>query len=378
MRRVLAAAATIAAFAMPTDAVLAQQALAQQASAQQTLAQQASAQQPSRPQLVTNEAAVAEATRPAAFNIKDPMAVLAYVLASLPERVTVYPTENYYYFKFVHAGVPMAGNLRLDPRDRDKGKVYFAYYEDNADWNKAGFEQALELDGKRNVLVERVEPLLYRISHQGTSVLFALNDVSQIKPPAGAIGPDERLIGPVFDELAVRFFLVYNSKAKVFHYVLDETAPVPDGLEPSPRSDRLLVGKRTGFAYYRDHRLDRKILIGVFEQNVRLNNYFDGPFDQLPDNFIEGETLRQAIVDSDPAVKGQIDRLGYFPKDDIRYAISPYMQYRNESDLLQVHRCATDRRVPAAAYYRCFVMDDAGPNTVGRPVALRELRGKSR
>ena len=249
------------------------------------------AQQQSRPQLVTNEASVVEATRPATFDVKDPMAVLAYVLASLPERVTVYPTENYYYFKFVHAGVPIAGNIRLDPRDRDKGKVYFGYYEDNADWKKDGFEQGLELDGKQNVLVERVEPLVYRISYQGTSVLFALNDVSQIKPPPGAIGPDERLIGPVFDESAVRFFLVYNSKAKVFHYVLDETAPVPDGLEPSPRSDRILVGKRTGFAYYRDHRLDRKILIGVFEQNVRLNNYFDGPFDQLPDNFIEGETL---------------------------------------------------------------------------------------
>ena len=54
------------------------------------------------------------------------------------------------------------------------------------------------------------------------------------------------------------------------------------------------------------------------------------------------------------------------------------MQYRTESDLLAVHRCATDRRVPASAYYRCFVMDEAGPRTVGRPLALRELRGKSR
>jgi hypothetical protein len=54
------------------------------------------------------------------------------------------------------------------------------------------------------------------------------------------------------------------------------------------------------------------------------------------------------------------------------------MQYRSDSDLLQVHRCATDRRVPAVAYYRCFVMDEAGPRTVGRPLALRELRGKSR
>ncbi len=338
----------------------------------------AAAEPQSRPQLVTNEAMVVEVTRPAAFDIKDPMAVLAYVLGSLPARVTVYPTENYYYFKFVHAGVPIAGNLRFDPRDRDKGKIYFGYYEDNADWKKDGYEQALDLDGARNVLVERVENLVYRVTYQGTSVLFALNDVSQIKPPPGAIGPDERMIGPVFDESAMRFFLVYNSKVKVFHYILDETDKVPDGLEALPRNDRILVGKRTGFAFYRDHRLDRKILIGVFEQNVRLNNYFDGPFDQLPDNFIEGETLRQAIIDSDPSVKGKIDRLGYFQDDESRYAISPYMQYRSENDLLQVHRCATDRRVPAAAYYRCFVMDEAGPRTVGRPLALRELRGKSR
>jgi hypothetical protein len=331
-----------------------------------------------RPQLVTNEAIVRDALRPAAFDIEDPMAVLAYVLGSLPARVAVYPTENYYYFRFVHAGVPIAGNLRLDPRDRDKGRVYFGYHEESADWKKDGFERSVDLDGTSDVSVERVDNLLYRISYRGTSVLFALNDVSQTKPPPGAVGLDERLIGPVFDESAVRFFLVYNPKAKVFHYVLDETGTASDVLERLQRSARVLVGRRTGFAYYRDHRLDRKILIGVFEQNVRLNNYFDGPFDQLPDNFIEGETLREAIVDSDPSVKGRIDRLGYFRDDESRYAISPYMQYRSDNDLLQVHRCATDRRVPAASYYRCFVMDGAGPRTVGRPLALRELRGKAR
>jgi hypothetical protein len=332
----------------------------------------------SRPQLVTNEAAIVEATRPAAFDLKDPMAVLGYVLASLPGRVIVYPTENYYYFRFMHAGVPIAGNFRFDPRDRDKGKVSFGYYEEHADWKKDGFEQAVDLDGKRNVQVERVERLLYRVTYQGTSVLFALNDLSQITPPPGAVGPGERLIGPLFDESGVRFFLIYNARAKVFHYILDEAAASADALERSARSDRLLVGKRTGFAYYRDHRLDRKILIGVFDENVRLNNYLDGPFDQLPDNFIEGETLRQAIVDSDPTVKGKIDRLGYFQDDESRYAISPYMQYRSENDLLWVHRCATDKRIPAAAYYRCFMMDDAGPRSVGRPLALRELRGRSR
>src|SRR5829696_4730598 len=155
------------------------------------VAQQQSKQQESKPQLVTNESMVAEVTRPAAFDIKDPMAVLAYVLVSLPSRVTVYPTENYYYFKFVHGGVPFAGNLRFDPRVRDQGKVQLGYYEDHAEWKKDGFEQGLELGAKEDVLVERVESLVYRVTYKGTSVVFALNDLSQVKPPAAVVGPDE-------------------------------------------------------------------------------------------------------------------------------------------------------------------------------------------
>jgi hypothetical protein len=333
----------------------------------------AAAEPAAMPQLSTNEAMVTEITRAPALDLKDPMAVLAFVLRNLPSRVTVYPTENYYYFKFVHAGVPIAGNFRFDPRDRDKGKVYFGYYEDHADWKPDGFEQPADLDSSRNVTVEKAGNLLYRVTYQGTSVEFALNDLSQVRPPAGLVGADERFIGPVFDESAVQFFLIYNSKAKVFHYILNENERVPDQLQALPKNDRILVGKRTGFAYYRDHRLDRKILIGVFEQNARLNTYFDGPFDQLPDNFIEGDTLRQAIIDSEPAVKGQIDRYGYFADGEVRYAIAPYMQYRTTNDLMIFHRCATDRRVPAAAYYRCFAVSDAPPGTLGQPLALREL-----
>ena len=44
-----------------------------------------------------------------------------------------------------------------------------------------------------------------------------------MKPPAGAIGADETYIGPIFDDSAIRFFLVYNRKLKTFHYILDET-----------------------------------------------------------------------------------------------------------------------------------------------------------
>lgn len=94
--------------------------------------------------------------------------------------------------------------------------------------------------------------------------------------------------------------LMYNSRLKDFHYILDETKGVAEMFVPAPRTDRILIGKRTGFAFYRDHHLDRKILIGVYEGNMRANTYFDGPFDQLPDAFVKGDTLRNAILDVEP------------------------------------------------------------------------------
>lgn len=114
-----------------------------------------------------------------------------------------------------------------------------------------------------------------------------------------------------------------------------------------------MIGKRTGFAFYRDHKRDRKILIGVYEPNAMLNNYYDGPFDQLPDNFIEGEELHDAIVASDPNAKGKIGRLGHYPDHESRYSIQPYMLYRKTHELLSFERCA-QARVKSGAYYRCF------------------------
>jgi hypothetical protein len=316
-----------------------------------------------RPRVYTNETYVEDATQSATLAMDDPIAVLDLVLNSLPDRVKVYPTENYYYFRFMHAGTPYAGNLRFDPRDRDQGKVQFGYYKDLADWMGVQADTELKgidtvLDASHGVLVEQIGRLLYRVSHNGKSVVFALNDLSQVKPPPAIIGPDEKFLGPVFDESAIRFFLVYNSKLKMFHYILDETSKVADDFYAAAHADRIVIGRRTGFAFYRDHRLDRKILIGAFEANSVLNTYFDGPFDQLPENFIEGETLRAAIIDADPSVKGKIGRLGHYADGSGRYAIHPYMLYRKESELYRVHRCATSK-AKRADYYRCFDLDDA-------------------
>jgi hypothetical protein len=178
-------------------------------------------------------------------------------------------------------------------------------------------------------------------------------------PPKEAMSPDERFIGPIFDESGVRFLMVYNQKLKAFHYLLDESVPLTETFNTANATDRILIGKRTGFAFYRDHKLNRKILIGVYEGNARVNTYYDGPFDQLPDNFIEGESLRNAILDVAPYLKGRIDRFGSSFDGETRYMIAPYLQYATEDELLMFHHCAESKRVPAAQYPLCFVHEDS-------------------
>jgi hypothetical protein len=149
-------------------------------------------------------------------------------------------------------------------------------------------------------------------------------------------------------------------------------------------TDRIVIGKRTGFAFYRDHKRDRKILIGVFESNARVNSYYDGPFDQLPDNFIEGEALRSAILATEPELAGKIDRFGGEPTGTSRFMIAPYLHYRSEDQLQIFHTCAESKQVPADSYYACFVIEQdygaeaAQSGTEKKKVASRKKAARSK
>jgi hypothetical protein len=315
------------------------------------------AQSPEKPRLVPHQAFVEDVLRSGELPVSDPRAMFSWVFSQLPDRAKVWPTESYWYFSFIHRGVRWAGNIRLDAKDRDAGIVHFAYFEDLSEWREEPPMNYVELSTKHGVKLEKVEPFLYRITADGRSVLFEINDMKGVAPPPGLVLPDETYIGPVFDDSAVRFFLVWNAKAKVFHYVLDETGPMLEDFLGTTDNERTLIGKRSGFAYYRDHRTDRKILIGVFEGNSRVNNAYDGPFDQLPDAFIEGDTLRNAILAVDPNLKGKIDRYGGLADGSGRFLIAPYTYYREADDLLVFHECATDPAIPKSDYAKCFSMN---------------------
>ncbi|HRF08945.1 MAG TPA: hypothetical protein PL193_09920 [Xanthobacteraceae bacterium] len=312
-----------------------------------------------KPQIETNQNYIEGLNRNAQAPVADKKEMLQFVLRALPDRVKVYPTENYYYFGFYSGGIRYAGNIRLDASDRDKGKLHFAYFVDNVAWLPEPPVNYAVMDIADGVKVEKVERFLYRVTAGDRSVLFELNDLSNARPPEHMLDPDERFIGPVFDESGMRFFLVFNAKLGLFHYILDETIPLSDRLTRIKATDRIEIGTRTGFAFYRDLKRERRILIGAFEDNVLGNNYFDGPFDQLPDNFIEGDDLLKAILQVAPHLQGTIDRFGGSFDGSERFLIAPYMTYRLDADLMRAHHCATGPQGKGPRYYACFQLDQA-------------------
>ncbi|HHN67825.1 MAG TPA: hypothetical protein ENK15_07305 [Thermopetrobacter sp.] len=306
------------------------------------------------PVLHTNQQMVEAARQKNDLDITNYRDVLAFILNALPDKVKVYPTENYYYFSFIHNGIRYAGNLRLDAKERDKGKVNFAYFEEFTPWYINEENNYYLLGPEDGVKVEKKAELEYAITFRGRTVIFQLNDLRGVKPPPGVLLEGETYIGPVFDESGVGFYLVFNPKLKVFHFILNEQMPSSDRLLPTRVSPRIVLGQRTGFAYYRDKYAPRKILIGIYAGNSMVNNYYDGPFDQLPDNFIHDERLRDAILAVAPEMKGRIDRYGNTPDGKTRFLISPYMHYDRVEELRLFAECANSREMQRAQYHACF------------------------
>jgi len=302
-----------------------------------------------RPRLQTNEGYVEDVTAASRLDVTDMRSVLKFVLDSLPDRVVVYPTENYYYFSFYDDGVRWAGNLRLDVETRDDGKIHMTYFKDFTSWQQDEHDYTAVLGAADGVTVEKLGDLVYRVAYGGRSVVFALNDLSGVVPPAGALRADERYLGPVFDESGLRFYLVFNPREKMFLFVLDESVRPADEFYPSTVADGITIGRRTGFALYDDPRADRRVLVGVNAGNTGINNYLDGPFDQLPDNFLEGNALLDAILTVSPHLAGTLDRFGNSADDTVRYLIAPYVQYEFEGELSQFAACV-DGAAPAALY----------------------------
>ena len=206
--------------------------------------------------------------------------------------------------------------------------MHFTYFE-HANRN-SGMHRALgENEG---VMVERISGLSYRVRHGERSVIFHLNPISQDDPPASIVHEGEDFVGRSFDESGVIFTLVFNHLANRFLWILDPSQMMEVQLEKF--SHTMQVQAQSGFVFYLSPGTSRYVLAGVDERNVARNNYFDGPFDQLPDNWLHDTAFQSYVERMMPETKGHIGTRGEYRDGRTRVAIQPYMHYQSPGSVL--------------------------------------------
>ncbi len=286
------------------------------------------------------------------LDLENPRAVFSYIFAHLNDEVTVFPTENYYYFIFPIQGNVIWGSLALFADSRDQGEINLGYIV-KTDKRLAAPDKPVGGSGaftaKDGVIVKKINDFAYSVSADGRTVVFKLNDVGVVPPQKAKLLPDEIYVGPSFDESGLKFFLVFNQSQNHLYWILNEDGFVAEKF--TPLTDDIVIGDRTEFAFYADRPNRRKILIGVEGWNVLANNWYDGPFDQMPDNYVKTGKIevKKYLEAAYPNAAGKIDQYGnYLGTDGSRVAVAPYLVYFSREDLVSaVESCKKSSASPS-------------------------------
>lgn len=282
--------------------------------------------------------------QPEGVDIEDIETVFWCVFSRLPDEVVVYPSENYYYYMLYLDGHQLWGNIRLASGYRDKGELSFAYfeYDEFAGLGKEKFTRYKAFNAEDGVIVEKVDRFTYTVTYNGKSVTFNLYQIPQDPPQLITLKENEVFVERTLDESGYQFFLFFNETDNYFFWVLNEENGVPDILDPIGDSGDIVLGRRSGFAFWVDE-LGRKVLASIRQHSVTRNDYFDGPFDQLADNYAQEVNIREYMIKANPMLEGRINEYGYYIKDEhgnpvdrpLRVAISAYQTYYTQSQFTQ-------------------------------------------
>lgn len=298
------------------------------------------------------------------FELTDSLQVFRHVFKRLDDEVTVYPSEGYFYFHFTLRGKAMDGAIMLFTPQIDSGIVDFGYtlrVEDKIGQQRVpkwgGWKRFTPKDG---LAVEKIDEYTFRLTFEDRSVVFKLFRDNPKPPTKAKFLPDEVPVGPSFDESGLRFYLVYNRTMHWIYWILNEDGFVPEDF--TRVQNLVVVGQRTGYAFFVDTANSRKILVGVDGYNVMANNWYDGPFDQMPDRLVyEGKVTVKPYLDSTYRLAPDaIDKYGNFRRVvTSRVPVAPYSVYYKERDLSFVDSCIA-LGLPASKFYASITRQTYG------------------
>lgn len=268
--------------------------------------------------------------------------VLRFILSNAGDTIKIYPSEGYFYFSFHSNGVLVKGNLRFDKYLRDEGRVSFAYFRHHAGIRRRTIDRDKHwtLGPEDDFFLTKTDLFHYNLKFEETTIAVEIYDATTELHAEKPVSDGEIYVGPVFDESGVRFHLIFDQLTNVFLFLRNTDLGPAETVRQLEENPSILIGNRSRFAYYDDVEHDRQVLIGVNKDNVRTNTLYDGPFDQLPDSFVDPVYFMELILLYKPSLQGKIGPGGIFLSDsDMRTGLYPYLDYDYERQLLGVSQC---------------------------------------
>ena len=118
-------------------------------------------------------------------DLSDVDQVFWHIFSRLPGEVTVYPSENYYYYYIMYTDRRQIwGNIRLAAGRRERGVLSFAYFEFRetpyvTEPRVGASKFFTDADG---LAIEKLDPLTFKVRYNQKEVIFHLHELSQ-EPP---------------------------------------------------------------------------------------------------------------------------------------------------------------------------------------------------
>jgi hypothetical protein len=271
------------------------------------------------------------------LDLEDADAVFWEVFSKLPDEVTIYPSENYFYWQLFVQGRQVWGNIRLPAGRRERGVLSFGYSEfvEFPSGPAGGLSRSKYFTEGDGLVIKELDKHTYRVTYNKKAVTFHLHQLSTEPPKKFALRTNEAFIQRNFDESGTQFFLLFNTERNYFFWVLNEEEPAAETYSPIDKD--VIVGNRSGFAFWVDpEKPARKVLACIRKISVNRNDYYDGPFDQLADNYVEVNQISKWMERAIPSIKGRIDKWGYYTDMErpSRVALSCYGTYYTQADIL--------------------------------------------
>jgi hypothetical protein len=244
--------------------------------------------------------------------------------------------------------------------------VEFGYYDlNNYVRENEGNGGFVRLTSSSELKIDAPDPFTRHLTYGGKTKTFKFYRVGWKRPDSLHLPSEHEYVGTGMDESGIRFHIVENLKTPHLMFVLDESVTVPEVFKVLPNSkNRLIIGTRSGFVFLNDPDPSVRLLVGVNARNVRRNNYYDGPFDQLPDLYVDQTRMGQRLERSYPMYAGKIDRYGNFlsdPNDGSRVAVVPYTIYESEQELVNQLEACEARKLDVADRLVCMSIDIKNP-----------------